>query len=598
MPRITPRFLIRAARPLLLAAVLPVSAAGVADTACPENPAALLWTSPAHPVPGEPVKLMAVLTDGPAEALSATGPDGESIALDSAARGGPPWSLEAEFDPPRGGTYRVDIQRGGESIACRTVAVGSAAEGSGNPRPGEWNTAAEAFYAAWIEKLFDAPPDENLSFPSLEPVIRDPGRNFLYDHFGRNEDARLPATPDCADLPYFLRAYFAWKVGLPVAFRACDRGGAGRPPHCGAPNLSAAFTQGPVPTASFNGLMRKIADTVHSGSARTALSAEATDFYPLPLEREALWPGTVYADPYGHTLMLVRWMPQTAGRSGLLLAVDAQPDNSVSRKRFWEGTFLFADTGAAGPGFKAFRPVLRGGAGRWELPSNADLAAGGPVAPYSTAQGELAPEDFYARMGQLINPRGLAPRQAYEAMLDALAEQLQTRAESVENGEGYMRKHRGAMVPMPSGAAIFETQGLWEDYSTPSRDMRLLIAMKVLDSLPEHIVRYPDLFALGGQSPEAARAAIEALHRRLVQERRFSYIRSDGSAWELTVAEAMARRAAFETGYNPNDCAEARWGARPGTPEYATCSRHAPAEQRAKMEQYRAWFHETRRPTR
>ena len=78
----------------------------------------------------------------------------------------------------------------------------------------------------------------------------------------------------------------------------------------------------------------------------------------------------------------------------------------------------------------------------------------------------------------------------------------------------------------------------------------------------------------------------------------FSYTRSDGSAWELTVAEAMARRAAFETGYNPNDCAEARWGAQPGTQEYATCVRHAPSDQRARMEQYRAWFHEARRPTR
>jgi hypothetical protein len=36
--------------------------------------------------------------------------------------------------------------------------------------------------------------------------------------------------------------------------------------------------------------------------------------------RAALWPGTVYADPYGHVLVLVKWVPPGPGRGGLLLA--------------------------------------------------------------------------------------------------------------------------------------------------------------------------------------------------------------------------------------------------------------------------------------
>jgi hypothetical protein len=599
MPKLPSPAPLRLAGPALAAALSAAFANAATGAPCPDNPDAAIWISPLRPEPGDPIKVMAVLTDGPAESLAASDPDGAAMALDSQARGGPPWSLSAEFDASRPGAYRVEILRGGESVACRTVSVGGRAEGSDNPDPGEWDATAEAFYSAWIERLFDAPPEQDLSFPSLEPVIRDPERNFLNGLFGQNEDARLPATPDCADLPYYLRAYFAWKVGLPMAYRACDRGAGGRPPHCGAASLDTGFTRGPSSPGAFNGLMRNIANTVHSGSARTGLAAEATDFYPLPLDRNSLRPGTVYADPYGHTLMVVRWVPQTANNSGLLLAVDAQPDNSVSRKRFWEGTFLFADdVRSAGPGFKAFRPLLRdGGGGRIRLPSNAALADS-MEAPYSDQQAQLSPDDFYARMGRLANPRGLAPEQAYEATLDALAEQLRTRAESVENGESYLRQHRGTVIAMPSGPAIFETIGPWEDYSTPSRDLRLLIAMNVLDRLPERIVQYPELYALGGQSPTAAKARIERLHEQRIEERRFSYIRSDGSPWELTVAEAMARRPAFEVGYNPNDCAEARWGARPGTAEYAPCARHAPAQQRARMEQYRRWFHETRRPTR
>jgi hypothetical protein len=33
---------------------------------------------------------------------------------------------------------------------------------------------------------------------------------------------------------------------------------------------------------------------------------------------------------------------------------------------------------------------------------------------------------------------------------------------------------------MPDGASIFETAGAWEDFATPSRDLRLLIAMDVV----------------------------------------------------------------------------------------------------------------------
>ena len=80
----------------------------------------------------------------------------------------------------------------------------------------------------------------------------------------------------------------------------------------------------------------------------------------MPLNEDTLRPGTVYADPYGHLLVLARRVPQTEGAAGVFLAVDAQPDGTVARKRFWRGNFLFAqDPALGGPGFKRFRPVVR-----------------------------------------------------------------------------------------------------------------------------------------------------------------------------------------------------------------------------------------------
>jgi hypothetical protein len=470
-------------------------------------------------------------------------------------------------------------------------------EGTASRGGGVWDLATEALYATWVERLFDAPPEASLSFPSLAPVLRDPARNFLHGYLEAGEDARVPAEPDCADLSYFLRAYFAWKLGLPIAYRACSRGSRDSPPRCEAPVVERDFQGVPASATTFRDVTRRLMDTVTSGAGRTALGDEATDAYPVALERSALWPGTLYADPYGHTLIIVKWVPQTADRHGLLLAVDAQPDNSVSRKRFWEGTFLFAQTPSAGPGFKAHRPLVRRG-GALRLPANAELDGRDGRPRHSAEQAAMSPADFYARMERLINPLGLDPEAAYEATLAALIEQIETRVASVSNGEAYVRAHPGATIPMPSGPAIFETVGPWEDYSTPSRDMRLLIALRVLEGLPERIRRYPELYLLHGEAPAASAARIERLHAQRVKEGFVSYTRSDGSSWRLSLADLYARRAALEVAYNPNDCVERRWGAARGSDEYATCRRLAPAEQRTRMEEYRPWFREARRPPR
>ena len=576
----------------LLAADLVLSGGVWGASACRQSDEARIWTAPLRPQPGEPIEVLAVATSGDLDQILVTDPGGRQTSLRTTRGGGPPWSLHGTLSGPSRGTYRIEAMRGGRAAACTDVGGAAGDRGSG-----EWDLAAQAFYAAWIEHLFDAPPEQSLNFPSLAPVLRDPERNFLFNYLGAGEDNRLPAEPDCADLPYFLHAYFAWKLGLPIAYRACSRGSRSSPPRCEAPVIDKAFAGSPVPANAFRDVSRRIMDKVHSGSGRTGLRDEATDYYPVPLERSALWPGTVYADPYGHVMILVKWIPQAGGRSGLLLAVDAQPDNSVSRKRFWEGTFLFADTPSAGPGFKAHRPLAGSGSGLRPLPNSAlDGRDGTP--PYSTEQGNLSQADFYARMERLINPRGLDPEAAYNATLEALMEQLETRVTSVDNGEAYMRAHRGTQVPMPSGPAIFETTGPWEDYATPSRDMRLLIAMNVLAGLPERIRRYPELYVLRGESPAAAAARVERLHARRIQERVVTYTRSDGSPFRLSLADIYARRPGIEVAYNPNDCAERRWGASPGTQDYATCRRQAPADQRARMEEYRPWFREARRPPR
>lgn len=560
---------------------------------CEEIGETHIWISPLNPRINEKIKIMVVSTDNPVSELVLIDNQGQHMIPPSRRRGGPPWNLITEFDGLNEGYYRVEAKREGKLVACQMLAVN---QSDIQKKTRKWGLATEAFYSAWIEELFGAPPKENFSFPSLEPVLRNAERNFLHNYFGYNEDKNLPLTPDCADLPYTLRAYFAWKVGLPIAFRTCGRGSATIPPHCNSATIMTEFTHGISSQAIFRKFSKQLANTVHSGSARTGLEDESTDLYPISLSRETLWPGTVYADPYGHILVLVEWVPQTENHPGILLAVDAQPDNSVTRKQVWEGTLLFANTKNAGPGFKAFRPLIYMTSGKWRILSNDELTDHPGFSHFSLEQDQLSPDNFYASLTKLINPKGLHPEQAYESALTALIEQIETRVTSINNGETYFRKNTHNTIPMPGGAAIFQTVGPWEDYSTPSRDMRLIIAINVLNSFPEKIVRHPELFIMNGQNPEEIKAKIEQIHAKFTYERRIHYTRTDGSRWELPVAEVLARKQDYEMAYNPNDCIEVRWGAKPGTEEYATCRRHAPAEQRTKMEQYRVWFREIRRP--
>ena len=603
----------------------PSAFAKTSAPACPagseaRSEAAQIWVTPRSPTAGKPLRVLVVSEEsqgsqGSSE-IAIIGPAGRPESTKTTKRGGPPWSTDAAVASPAPGRYVVRFVRQGKVVACRSVDV---AGRGGHPAPAReppstgirtasraWDRATENFYSAWIESLFDAPVGETLGFRPLAQALRDRDRNLLFDYLGLGEDdpkgrTALVAAPDCADLPYFLRAYFSWKLGLPVGLRDCDRGTDTRPPHCGELVTNESPLEGAPkdPLGAMKKFLRLLGNKVHSGSARTALADDDTDYYPVKLTREALRPGVVFADPYGHVLMLVKWIDQGNSTGGILLAVDGQPDGSVGRKRFWEGTFLYAnDVAGAGPGFKMFRPLVRGADGTLAPLGNAALRADRRFAPFSAEQSELPRESFYARMGKLINPKGLEATAAYNETLDALVEQLQTRLGSVDNGETFMREKNNPVVPMPEGAKIFETIGPWEDYATPSRDMRLQIAMHVLETLPDRIVAHPDLFNLGGRKPDVVRAEVARLHAARVKERSIEYRRSDGSPFRLTVADVLARKLGLEMAYNPNDCVEIRWGAPDGSAEAATCKRHAPDDQRARMAQVRAWFHDMRRPAR
>jgi hypothetical protein len=612
---------------------------------CEDAAELAVLSAPIAPWKGAPLRVV-FAAEKPLEGeLSLIAPDGSVAAQSRERHGGPPYVWFAEVASPAAGTWHAKLARDGAPAECTTIAREIVVRRDAPPGPraasvgiwplrATWNRATENLYSAWIEKLFDAPLDAAPSWKALHEVLRDRLRNFLFNYLGLGEDQKgIIVRPDCADLPYFLRAYFAYKMGLPFGYSKCSRGDGGEAPKCfewwnienpepprPPPSEQAASrtvfgvlhqavarpVSAPAPApqqlglvASFGHYLPILADGVHSGSGRTAASDNNTDYYPVPLKDETLRPGTVYADPYGHVLMIAGRVPQSGDTAGVLLAVDAQPDGTVARKRFWRGNFLFAqDPALGGPGFKRFRPIVRVGNGALRRLTNDEIAKNPQYGDYSLDQSKLGVEDFYDRMDDVISPAPLDPMRAMKEAIAALEEQVKARVTSVENGRKFQISGRGD-ADMPDGATIFETTGAWEDFATPARDLRLLIALDVVRGFPDRVARRPERYAMPQEKSVAAvKAELDGVLASELAARKFSYTRSDGSAWTLALKDVGDRAADLEMAYNLNDCVELRWGAPANSDEASTCKRHAPRTQHAKMTDYRAWFHERRRPPR
>ena len=233
--------------PFLLATLL-LASAGLATTASaaapagqpdfaacpPRNGGVVLLTSPRAPRAGQPLRVL-VASDRALDATLAIGrADGSVIASSADRRGASPYFWVATLDAPEAGAYRVAFGRGGSVVACAPVLVSNAAQGARRARPAgavwpveqAWSAETETLYSAWVAHLFDDPLDAEPSWKGIGAVLRDPQRNLLVDHLGLGEDSggKIALTPDCADLPFFLRAYFAWKLGLPFGYSTRSRG--------------------------------------------------------------------------------------------------------------------------------------------------------------------------------------------------------------------------------------------------------------------------------------------------------------------------------------------------------------------------------------
>ncbi len=289
-------------------------------------------------------------------------------------------SLSAELTAPRAGAYRVLWTRGDKHArlpdASRWRRTPAAPATSGRRRrSGRRRTpgiAATRTSSRPGSRAVRRAVEQSLDFRPLHQALRDPARNFLYGYLGLREDDPKNKAAIVG------HARLRRPAVLPARLLLLEDGAAVRVPRLRPRHRRAAARAARASTATRSRPSGK--ETLRRSRASSAQHGE-----PRPVgerahrarrrrhrllsgrrsRRKALRPGvdlrrSLRARDDGREVGR-----QTPARGGLLLAVDGQPDTSIGRKRFWEGTFLFAnDVKSAGPGFKAFRPVARGADGK------------------------------------------------------------------------------------------------------------------------------------------------------------------------------------------------------------------------------------------
>ena len=132
---------------------------------------------------------------------------------------------------------------------------------------------------------------------------------------------------DCADLPYFLRFYYAWKRGLPFSYvRHVTPRGRSRDIRYSLRGNQVASRRDVLSGENALRLINQLRDQISSATYRIHPELGGDDLYSAGLDARSIRPGTVIYDPNGH--LAVIWKVE---RDGRIRYIDAHPDNSLTR---------------------------------------------------------------------------------------------------------------------------------------------------------------------------------------------------------------------------------------------------------------------------
>jgi hypothetical protein len=394
---------------------------------------------------------------------------------------------------------------------------------------------------------------------------------------------------DCAKWVYTLRAYYAWKNGLPFGYvnQIAGPGGDIRFSNQGNRLLSRRDLIDRGNGIAVAPAFAQLHDEVWSATYRSDAAATGgvmSDFYSPRIAPGAIRPGTAIYDIKGHVTVVYKIEPD-----GRILYMGADPDTTVMHSVY--GPQFGQEKAALGGGFKNFRPLKLVGATRRPdgsyVGGHIVLAANDEIPDFSLEQyrGNVAdahgdgPDAMFQYKTETVGlfdyVRGslsggtfsFDPVYELKLGLNQLCNDMQERTRAVDAAiaAGIDRKAHPAALP---GNIYASDDQEWEAYATPSRDASLKAKFSRLNT---DLLR----FILRGQARKPDYRAmwdlknrLEAAYREKAEACRITYTNSDGKPVTFGFDDGVRRL--FTMSFDPYQCAERRWGATSET-ELASC---------------------------
>jgi hypothetical protein len=385
---------------------------------------------------------------------------------------------------------------------------------------------------------------------------------------------------DCADLPFVLRAYYAWHNGLPFSFSLRLEPHAPTSGHrtylTGNAIAARHDVVGPGPDLRL--VLKAVNDYVtaeHYRSPPAYGGKQLADHYPVAITRESIRTGTVVFDPDGHVAIVYK-----VTEDGRIHYIDAHPDNSLTRGLF-DREFGRA-VPPMGAGFKRWRPQRLVGARRGDdgalsggsiaLAKDSELPDWSDEQFFGTEQPRPAlwTEARFVRDGQnhsfhdYVRFKLAFPGFKYDPIDEArtrvrqLCREFSYRDASVKAAIRDSINRRPQPPRLPNN--IYATSGDWETYSTPSRDARIKAGF---EQLREEIERFVDHYDAGrdvlAYAGSDLRGDLLAMYREEAAACAITYVNSAGKS--VTLGFDELKRRLFNMSFDPHHCIERRWGA-------------------------------------
>lgn len=403
-----------------------------------------------------------------------------------------------------------------------------------------WSEEDEKVYSKFVEAICDS------KYSNLNRFIKDPKANPLYGE----EDKKFNLSPDCADLPYVLRVYVAYKLRLPFSYTASISGKGG----------DQRYSKGNKPTSfkdqdyfsSPQNLFSQVT-LINSGYFRMAADSQDSDHYPVKISKKSIVPGTVYYDPDGHVAVVAK-----VTEDGRVRVIDAHPDRTISKP--WFGAKFTRGSKTNGGGFKKWRPISYTSGGTTVRTRNHNISDYSAEDQFQKSYSFRGKSGLgyheYIRQALTDENRGSDPVRDFAFMMQDLYEDISYRAVAVEIAveKGIHLKPHPGSLPWN----IYGTDGLWEEFSTPSRDARLKVAFREFyDRSRQMVIEQEQL------DPAAARELASRLLQKYDQlsgQLQIAYDNSAGRKVTLSFADVNARL--FDLSFDPYHSIEFRWGAR------------------------------------